>query len=50
MSTTRHPVDEVLPLAPMLAIGIQHVLVMYAGAIAVPNQFGIGGYGGEAAA
>ena len=31
-----HPVDEVLPAGRMLAIGLQHVLVMYAGAIAVP--------------
>jgi uric acid transporter len=31
-----HPVDAVLPLPQMLAVGLQHVLVMYAGAIAVP--------------
>ena len=31
-----HPVDEVLPLGRMSALGLQHVLVMYAGAIAVP--------------
>ena len=31
-----HPVDQILPFGPMLAIGLQHVLVMYAGAIAVP--------------
>ena len=31
-----HPVDEVLPLGRMGALGLQHVLVMYAGAIAVP--------------
>jgi uric acid transporter len=35
-----HPVDEVLPAGPMLAVGIQHVLVMYAGAIAVPLIIG----------
>lgn len=29
--TGTHPVDEILP-----ALGLQHVLVMYAGAIAVP--------------
>ena len=35
-STTVHPVDQV-PAAPkLLAMGLQHVLVMYAGAIAVP--------------
>ena len=31
-----HPVDEVLPLPRLAALGLQHVLVMYAGAIAVP--------------
>jgi uric acid transporter len=35
MSTT-HPVDEILPTPRLFALGIQHVLVMYAGAIAVP--------------
>src|ERR1700712_1672126 len=33
---TVHPVDESLPTPRLLALGIQHVLVMYAGAIAVP--------------
>ena len=36
MSSTVHPVDEVLPLPRLAALGMQHVLVMYAGAIAVP--------------
>jgi xanthine permease len=39
MTTTTpsvHPVDEVLPYGQMFAVGLQHVLVMYAGAIAVP--------------
>jgi uric acid transporter len=40
MSQTIHPVDEVLPFGQMLAVGIQHVLVMYAGAIAVPLIIG----------
>jgi len=31
-----HPVDEKLPAARLGALGLQHVLVMYAGAIAVP--------------
>src|SRR5438552_3102155 len=31
-----HPVDERLPAARLAALGLQHVLVMYAGAIAVP--------------
>ncbi|MDR5761807.1 nucleobase:cation symporter-2 family protein [Caballeronia sp. LZ035] len=40
MAHTVHPVDEVLPFGQMLAVGIQHVLVMYAGAIAVPLIIG----------
>ena len=32
----RHPVDEVLPLGPMVVYGLQHVLSMYAGVVAVP--------------
>ncbi len=31
-----HPVDEVPPLAQLGAFGLQHVLAMYAGAVAVP--------------
>lgn len=31
-----HPVDEVLPPPKLFALGLQHVLVMYAGAVAVP--------------
>ncbi|CAN5891385.1 nucleobase:cation symporter-2 family protein [soil metagenome] len=31
-----HPVDERLPMPRLAALGFQHVLVMYAGAIAVP--------------
>jgi uric acid transporter len=31
-----HPVDERLPTGRLAALGMQHVLVMYAGAIAVP--------------
>lgn len=34
MST--HPVDERLPAGKLTALGLQHVLVMYAGAVAVP--------------
>jgi len=33
---TTHPVDEKLPVVRLTALGLQHVLVMYAGAIAVP--------------
>ena len=37
MSTaTTHPIDEVLPTGRLAALGLQHVLVMYAGAVAVP--------------
>ena len=36
MAATIHPVDEVLPLPRLLALGLQHVLVMYANAVAVP--------------
>ncbi len=35
-TTTVHPVDEKLPSGRLAALGLQHVLVMYAGAIAVP--------------
>src|ERR1700741_3605597 len=33
---TVKPVDELLPAPRLAALGLQHVLVMYAGAIAVP--------------
>jgi uracil-xanthine permease len=35
-TTTVHPVDERLPAGRLATLGLQHVLVMYAGAIAVP--------------
>ncbi len=35
-TTTVHPVDERLPTGRLFTLGLQHVLVMYAGAIAVP--------------
>ncbi len=35
-----HPVDQVLPPARLLTLAIQHVLVMYAGAVAVPLIIG----------
>jgi xanthine/uracil permease len=31
-----HPVDEVLPFGQMFVYGLQHVLSMYAGVVAVP--------------
>ena len=44
MSTTSiastHPVDEMLPIPRLCTLGLQHVLVMYAGAIAVPLIIG----------
>ena len=36
MPSTVHSVDEVLPVGKLTALGLQHVLVMYAGAVAVP--------------
>lgn len=35
-TSTIHPVDERLPAGRLTAHGLQHVLVMYAGAVAVP--------------
>ncbi|MDM0120364.1 nucleobase:cation symporter-2 family protein [Variovorax arabinosiphilus] len=35
-SSNVHPVDQKLPLGKLTALGLQHVLVMYAGAVAVP--------------
>jgi uric acid transporter len=40
METTTHPVDERLPAGKLAALGVQHVLVMYAGAVAVPLIIG----------
>lgn len=40
MSSATSPVDEMLPAPRLAALGIQHVLVMYAGAIAVPLIIG----------
>ncbi|CEJ11595.1 Uric acid transporter UacT [bacterium YEK0313] len=40
MTDRVHPVDEVLPTPKLFALGLQHVLVMYAGAIAVPLIIG----------
>ena len=37
---TVHPVDERLPTGKLTALGLQHVLVMYAGAVAVPLIIG----------
>lgn len=40
MSGSVHPVDEVLPPSRLATLGLQHVLVMYAGAVAVPLIIG----------
>src|SRR5438445_10560629 len=39
-TTEMHPVDQMLPTPRLLALGLQHVLVMYAGAVAVPLILG----------
>ncbi|MBP2636612.1 MAG: uacT 2 [Firmicutes bacterium] len=36
IGNTRHPVDEMLPIGQLFIYGLQHVLAMYAGAVAVP--------------
>lgn len=41
--TTEKPIDkveEILPIAHLFTLGLQHVLVMYAGAVAVPLMIG----------
>ena len=50
MATAIHPVDEILPAPKLFTLGLQHVLVMYAGAIAVPLIIGrvLQGLGGGA--
>jgi xanthine/uracil permease len=35
-----HPVDEILPAPRLFVLGLQHVLAMYAGAVAVPLLVG----------
>src|SRR5215467_2442510 len=40
MSGEVHSVDQMLPIPRLLALGLQHVLVMYAGAVAVPLIIG----------
>ena len=39
-SATTDPVEKTYPAASLLALGLQHVLVMYAGAVAVPLIIG----------
>jgi uric acid transporter len=40
MASEIHPVDQMLPPPKLFALGLQHVLVMYAGAVAVPLIIG----------
>src|SRR3984957_11781378 len=40
MPPSVHPVDEILPPPKLFALGLQHVLVMYANAVAVPLILG----------
>jgi xanthine permease len=40
VATDVHSVDEMLPVPRLLTLGLQHVLVMYAGAVAVPLIIG----------
>ncbi len=40
MAKDVNPVDEFLPIPKLLTLGLQHVLVMYAGAVAVPLILG----------
>ncbi len=40
MSTQPHAVEEIFPAPRLLTLGLQHVLVMYAGAVAVPLIIG----------
>jgi len=40
MAQDVHPVDEILPIPKLFTLGLQHVLVMYAGAVAVPLILG----------
>ena len=40
MANQVHPVDEILPVPRLILLGLQHVLVMYANAVAVPLILG----------
>jgi NCS2 family nucleobase:cation symporter-2 len=40
MTNEVHPVDQMLPTPRLLALGLEHVLVLYAGAVAVPLIIG----------
>lgn len=38
--TAQNPIDQILPAPKLAALGLQHVMVMYAGAVAVPLLIG----------
>lgn len=40
LTTALDPIEEKMPLPKLMALGLQHVLVMYAGAVAVPLIIG----------
>jgi NCS2 family nucleobase:cation symporter-2 len=40
MAQDIHPVDQILPAPKLITLGLQHVLVLYAGAVAVPLILG----------
>src|ERR1700729_3288239 len=40
MSAEIHPVDQIVPTPRLLALGLEDVLVMYAGSVAVPLIIG----------
>ena len=40
LTSTVHPVDQKLPALQLVPLALQHVLVMYAGAVAVPLIIG----------
>src|SRR5215472_8048889 len=40
MANDVHPADQILSVPKLLTLGLQHVLVMYAGAVAVPLILG----------
>lgn len=36
MTSSKHPVDQILPLRQMLTLGLQHMAISYLGSVAVP--------------
>lgn len=50
MQPSVHPVDEQLPIGRLGALGLQHVLVVCAGAVAVPLNVFFNGASGDTSA